>query len=219
MGAWGRYRSRAAGLSVEGCGEGTPTAPATPPPAAEEAVASRFMNRGILVQAWAQRQEPGVRPHSLVCDAIIVGSNHNVDRLKVERIFRWGSCSSMRIEEHSECPARQRRHRRLHRASGWRTIARVSDSRIRLVVEAVHENSRAGKLTAEEVVLPHDGRHFGIRLVSIDDMVVIESSAVDRGIEEDRGTIAREAGHVAVDEQPSVAEERLDNLMASARSR
>src|SRR5215831_12996673 len=85
-------------------------------------VASRFMNRGILVQAWAQRQEPGVRPHSLVCDAIIVGSNHNVDRLKVERIFRWGSCSSMRIEEHSECPARQRRHRRLHRASGWRTI-------------------------------------------------------------------------------------------------
>src|SRR5262250_209609 len=50
-------------------------------------------------------------------------------------------------------------------------------------------------------------------------MVVIESSAVDRGIEEDRGTIARKAGHVAVDEQPPVAEERLDNLMASASSR
>src|SRR5215831_11488365 len=189
------------------------------PPAAEEAVASRFMTRGILVQASTQRQEPGVRPHSLIRDAIFLGSNHSVDRLKVEKIFWWGSCPSIRIEEHSECPARLRRHRRLHRASGWRTIARVSDSRIRFVVVAVHENSSAGKLTAEEVVLAHDGRHFRIRLVSVDGMVVIESSAVDRGIEEDRGTIAREAGHVAVDEQPPVAEERLDNLMASARAR
>src|SRR5262245_11552438 len=50
-------------------------------------------------------------------------------------------------------------------------------------------------------------------------MVVIESGAVGRGIEEDRGTIAREAGHVAVDEQLPVAEERLDDLMASAGAR
>src|SRR5215472_12137039 len=45
------------------------------PPAAEEAVASRIINRGILVQARAQRQEPGVRPYSLVRDAIVLGSN------------------------------------------------------------------------------------------------------------------------------------------------
>src|SRR5215470_10932146 len=104
-------------------------------------------------------------------------------------------------------------------ASGWRTIAQVSKSRVRFVVATVHENSSAKKHTAEELVLAHDGRHFGILLVSIDGTVVIESSAVGRGLEEERGAIAREAGHVAVDEQPPVAEERLDNLMASASSR
>src|SRR5215471_8340749 len=83
----------------------------------------------------------------------------------------------------------------------------------------VHENSNARKLTAEQVVLAYDGRHFGIHLVSIAGTVVIESSAFGRGIEEDGGTIAREAGHVAVDEQLPIVEERFDNLMAPASSR
>src|SRR5215813_4099027 len=99
--------------------------------------------------------------------------------------------------------------------SGWRTIAQVSQSRVRFVVATVHENSSARKLTAEQVVLAHDVRHLGIGFVSIDGTLAIGPSAFGRGIEEDRGTIAREAGHVAVNEQPPVAEERLDNLVAS----
>src|SRR5215467_972992 len=105
-------------------------------------------------------------------------------------------------------------------ASGWRTIAQVSQPRVRFVVATVHKDSSVRKLTTELVVLAHGGRHFGIGFVSIDGTLVIVPSALGRGIEEDRGTIAREAGHVAVDEQaPVVAEERLDNLMTSARSR
>src|SRR5499427_5889562 len=104
-------------------------------------------------------------------------------------------------------------------ASGWRTIAQVSQSRVRFIVATVDKDSSARKLTTESVVLAHDGRHFGIGFVSIDGTLAIEPSAFARGIEEDRGTIAREAGHVAVDEQSPVAEERLDNLMASASSR
>src|SRR5262245_54237095 len=85
LGALGPYRFGAAGLGVEGCGGGTPTAPGTRLLRTEEAVANRFISMGILSQARAQRQAPGVRPHSLVCHAIFSGGDHNVDRLKVEK--------------------------------------------------------------------------------------------------------------------------------------
>src|SRR5215472_10157363 len=62
------------------------------PPAAEEAIASRFISRGILSQAPAQRQAPSIslRYDLLVANITLIDSR--------SRKSLGGSCLSVRIE-------------------------------------------------------------------------------------------------------------------------